>query len=75
MIKIAIGLITISIAAIVFGAIGRITVRVIDPENKHPDFEQRALAACMGVLALAMFAMCVSCMWLLGSVVMRVLAG
>ena len=54
-------------------AIGRITIRIIDPEPERADAEQVALAALMGVLALAMCAMIVSVMYMLGSVIMRAL--
>ena len=73
MIKIAIGLITISIASMILYAVGRVTIRIIDPNTERVDAEQVALGALMGVLALAVCAMCVSMMWLLGSVILRML--
>jgi len=73
MIKTIIGLIAISIVLIVLYAVGRIVVRIIDPALETPDAEQIALAALMGVLALAMCAMIVSMMYVLGSVIMRAL--
>jgi hypothetical protein len=72
-IKTIIGLITISTALIVLYAIGRITIRIIDPEPERADALQIALAALMGTLALAMCAMCMSVMYMLGSVIVRAL--
>jgi hypothetical protein len=72
-IKTIIGLIAISIALITLYAIGRVTIRVIDPDTERADAEQVALAALMGVLALAVCAMIVSMMYLLGSVIMGAL--
>jgi len=72
-IKTIIGLIAISIALIVLYAIGRVTIRIVDPDTEGADAEQIALAALMGVLFLAMCAMIVNVMYVLGSVVMGAL--
>ena len=69
-IKTIIGLITISIVLIALYAIGRITIRVVDPDTERADAEQIALAALMGVLFLAVCAMIMCAMYLIGSVVM-----
>ena len=68
-----IGLITISTACIMLYAIGRITIRIIEPTNQHPTAEQIALAAAIGVLVLAVCAMIVSMMYHIGSSILRVL--
>jgi hypothetical protein len=51
-------------------AIGRVTIRIVDPALETPDAEQCILGAMMGVLFLAMCVMIMSVMYLLGSVVM-----
>jgi hypothetical protein len=68
-----IGLITISTACIMLYAIGRITIRIIEPTNQHPPALQIALAAAIGVLVLAVCAMIVSLMYHIGSSILRVL--
>jgi hypothetical protein len=72
-IKTIIGLIAISIALTMLYAIGRITIRIIDPALETPDAEQCILGAMMGVLFLAMCAMIMYAMYLIGSVVMGTL--
>jgi hypothetical protein len=73
--KIAIGLIAISTILITLYAISRITIRIIDPTNRHPDFEQTSLAAAIGVLAIALCSVAVYLMYITGTIVMRCFAG
>ena len=74
MIKIAIGLIAISITLMILYMLGRITIRIIEPTNQHPTFEQTALAAMMGVLVLGLFSLVVCLMYIVGSIVMNSIA-
>jgi len=71
MIKTIIGLIAISITLMILYMLGRITIRIIEPTNLHPTFEQTALAAMMGVLMLVLFSLVVCLMYIVGSIIMN----
>ena len=72
--KITLGIISISTILLILYVIGRITIRIIEPENTHPDFEQVALAAILGVLVIWIVGLIGTLAYVVGDAVMQLLA-
>ena len=72
--KITLGIISISIILLTLYAIGRIIIRIIQPDNRHPDFEQVAAAALIGVLIVCIIGLIGTLAYVVGESVMQLLA-
>ncbi len=72
--KITLGIISISTILLTLYVIGRITIRIIEPTNQHPDFEQVALAAMLGVLVIWIVGLIGTLAYVLGSIVLQHIA-
>lgn len=70
-IKTTIGIISIIIALSIVYLIGRISIRIMNPERPKPDLVDIMLAGFIGVIACYIISMMVGVAWLLGDAVLR----
>jgi hypothetical protein len=70
-IKTTIGIVSIIIALSIMYLIGRVTRRIIDPEEQYPGAEGTWLAAAIGILAMIIATIAVMIAYWLGEAVLR----